>query len=79
MLPPLDHVLHVCFFLLLLQINLVLNLEEMVKYLNLHLLWFPPIPMRYGPIDINGSNSFSDGYYTTEQEIAEAIKSQAVS
>ena len=35
--------------------------------------------MRYGPIDINGSNSFSDGYYTTEQEIAEAIKSQAVS
>ena len=52
----------------------------MLKNFDLHrLLFFPTIPKRYGPIDINKSNSFSDGYYATGQEIAEAIKPRAVS
>ena len=68
------------FFSFLFQIDLVLSLEGMLKSFNLHHLhWFPPIPIRYGPIDINRPNSFSDEYYTTGQEIAEVIKPRPVS
>ena len=68
------------FFFFLFQIDLVLSLEGMLKSFDLHHLFlFPPIPMRYGPIDINMPNSFSDHYYTTGQEIAEVIKPRPVS
>ena len=49
----------------------------MLKKFNFRHL-FPDIPMRQGTF-INKPNSFSDGHYKTGQEIAEAIKPQAVS
>ena len=71
-LNPLDH------SNLVLQIDLVLTLEGMLKRFNL-LNLFPPIEVQKGPILINASKTFSDGYHTTGREIAEAIKPQAVS
>ena len=62
----------------LLQIDLVLSLEGMLKRFDLlSSRFFPPIPVQRGPIFIN--KSFADGHYTTGWEIAEAIKPRPVS